>query len=119
MPQISIIVPVYNVEPYLRECVDSILAQSFADFELILVDDGSPDNCGDICDEYAGPFEKEPIETALEEYIRGREWPMGKVMNCLRLALSGSGSGLGIADIICRLGRKEVRMRFDNFLKTI
>lgn len=53
MPQISVIVPVYKVEKYLRECVDSILAQTFADFELILVDDGSPDNCGAICDEYA------------------------------------------------------------------
>ena len=53
MPQISVIVPVYKVEPYLRRCVDSILAQTFTDFELILVDDGSPDNCGAICDEYA------------------------------------------------------------------
>ncbi len=53
MPQISVIVPVYNVERYLQRCVDSILAQSFADFELILVDDGSPDNCGMICDSYA------------------------------------------------------------------
>ena len=53
MAQISIIVPVYKVEPYLRRCVDSILNQSFSDFELILVDDGSPDNCGAICDEYA------------------------------------------------------------------
>lgn len=53
MPIISVIVPVYNVEPYLRQCVDSILAQTFTDFELILVDDGSPDNCGAICDEYA------------------------------------------------------------------
>lgn len=53
MPQISVIVPVYKVEPYLHRCVDSILAQTFADFELILVDDGSPDNCGAICDEYA------------------------------------------------------------------
>lgn len=50
---ISIIVPVYKVEPYLRRCVDSILAQTYTDFELILVDDGSPDNCGAICDEYA------------------------------------------------------------------
>lgn len=53
MPLISVIVPVYKVEPYLSRCIDSILAQTFADFELILVDDGSPDNCGKICDEYA------------------------------------------------------------------
>ncbi len=53
MPGISIIVPVYKVEAYLRPCVDSILAQTFSDFDLILVDDGSPDNCGAICDEYA------------------------------------------------------------------
>ena len=52
MPLISVIVPVYKVEPYLRECVDSILNQTFTDFELILVDDGSPDNCPQICDEY-------------------------------------------------------------------
>lgn len=51
-PKISIIVPVYEVEPYIHKCVDSILAQTFTDFELILVDDGSPDNCGEICDEY-------------------------------------------------------------------
>ncbi len=53
MPQISVIVPVYKVEPYLCRCVDSILHQTFTDFELILVDDGSPDNCPAICDEYA------------------------------------------------------------------
>ncbi len=53
MPEISAIIPVYKVEPYLRRCVDSILAQSFTDFELILVDDGSPDGCPAICDEYA------------------------------------------------------------------
>lgn len=53
MPLISVIVPVYKVEPYLHRCVDSILTQTFTDFELILVDDGSPDNCGAICDAYA------------------------------------------------------------------
>lgn len=52
-PTISIIVPVYNVEPYLRKCIDSILAQTFKDFELILIDDGSPDQSGVILDEYA------------------------------------------------------------------
>lgn len=53
MPEVSVIVPVYKVEQYLPRCIDSILAQTFTDFELILVDDGSPDRCGAICDEYA------------------------------------------------------------------
>lgn len=53
MCEISVIVPVYKVEPYLRRCVDSILGQTFTDFELILVDDGSPDGCPAICDAYA------------------------------------------------------------------
>lgn len=49
----SVIVPIYNVEAYLKRCIDSVLAQTFRDFELILVDDGSPDNCPQICDAYA------------------------------------------------------------------
>lgn len=52
-PLISVIVPVYNVEKYLPRCVDSILGQTYANLEIILVDDGSPDNCGKICDDYA------------------------------------------------------------------
>lgn len=52
----SVIVPIYNVEDYLRACVDSVLAQDFRDYEIILVDDGSPDNCGKICDEYAEKY---------------------------------------------------------------
>ena len=53
MPKISVIVPVYQVEPYLKRCIDSILGQSFPHFELILVDDGSPDKSPEICDAYA------------------------------------------------------------------
>ena len=52
-PLISIIVPIYNVETYIKKCVDSILSQTYKNLEVILVDDGSPDNCGNICDEYS------------------------------------------------------------------
>lgn len=51
--KLSIIVPIYNVAPYLRKCVDSLLAQDISDYEIILVDDGSPDECPQICNQYA------------------------------------------------------------------
>ncbi|VKH92037.1 putative glycosyltransferase [Streptococcus pneumoniae] len=49
---ISIIVPIYNVENYLRQCLDSIVAQTYQNFECLLINDGSPDNSADICREY-------------------------------------------------------------------
>ena len=52
-PLISVIVPIYNVERYLKACVDSIVNQTYSNLEIILVDDGSPDKCPEICDEYA------------------------------------------------------------------
>ena len=58
MSKISILVPVYKVEKYLERCLDSILAQTFTDWECILIDDGSPDNSGKICDEYAKKDER-------------------------------------------------------------
>lgn len=53
MPQVTVIVPVYNAEPYLRCCLDGLRAQTLKDFDVIVVDDGSTDNSGEICDEYA------------------------------------------------------------------
>ena len=55
---ISVIIPVYKVEKYLPKCLDSVLNQSYSNLEIILVDDGSPDNCGEICDEYAKQDER-------------------------------------------------------------
>ena len=57
-PQLSIIIPVFNVEKYLRRCLDSVLSQSFLDYELLLIDDGSSDTSGTICDEYAEKDER-------------------------------------------------------------
>jgi len=66
---------------------------------------------------FEGEFTKENLEGPLEEYIRGNEWPMGKVMNCLRLAMVGGSNGLGIADIVTLVGKKEFSKRIE-FIKT-
>lgn len=79
-PRISVIVPVYKVENYLHRCVDSILSQSFTDFELLLIDDGSPDNCGAICDEYA----------AKDSRVRVFHKPNGGVSSARNLGLDNA-----------------------------
>lgn len=57
MPLISLIIPVYNVEKYLKNCVDSVIKQNYEDMEIILVDDGSKDNSPRICDEYSEKYD--------------------------------------------------------------
>ncbi|HCC34646.1 MAG TPA: hypothetical protein DEQ02_03025 [Ruminococcaceae bacterium] len=52
MPKVSIIVPIYNVERFLNKCVCSLINQTYKDIEIILINDGSPDNCPSMCDEY-------------------------------------------------------------------
>lgn len=74
VPKIDIIVPVYNVEPYLRKCVDSLLNQTYDDYIISLVDDGSPDECPVICDEYAINYPEKSgfIISRMEDYqMRG------------------------------------------------
>lgn len=68
---------------------------------------------------FEGEFTKEALEGPLEEYIRGNEWPMGKVMNCLRLALVGASSGLGIADIVTLIGKNEFAKRIEYIKATL
>jgi len=68
---------------------------------------------------FDGEFTKESLEGPLEEYIRGNEWPMGKVMNCLRLALVGASSGLGIADIVTLIGKDEFAKRIEYIKATL
>jgi len=109
----SIIVPIYKVEEYLPRCVDSLLGQTDGDFELILVDDGSPDRCGAICDEYAA---KDPrivvihkengglsdarnagLEIARGEYIAfvdSDDWVSPRYLELLRQRLETTGSDI-------------------------
>ena len=68
---------------------------------------------------FEGEFTKAALEGPLEEYIRSNEWPMGKVMNCLRLAMVGGSNGLGIADIVTLIGKKEFAKRIDFIKNTL
>lgn len=80
MSKISVVVPIYNVEEYLPRCLDSIVAQTYKDLEIILVDDGSPDNAGAICDEYA----------TKDERIRVFHIPNGGVAKARQLGVESS-----------------------------
>lgn len=99
----SVIVPIYKVEPYLKKCVDSILNQTYKNFELLLIDDGSPDNCPKICDEYAAKDSRvrvihKPngglvsarntgVKEALGEYIcyvDGDDWVSEKLLKTIK-----------------------------------
>ena len=80
-PLISVIVPVYRVERYLDRCVESVLVQDLADYELILVDDGSPDRCGDICESWAG---KDPRICVIHKENGGLSSARNAGLDCAR-----------------------------------
>lgn len=113
-PEVSVIVPVYNVEEYLRECIDSILSQTLKDIEVILVDDGSPDGCAKIIDEYAakdpriiaihqenagpGPARNRGISSASGEFIAFMDpddlYPLTETLEHLYTAAVNSGCNI-------------------------
>ncbi len=105
----------WDIAPYLFVAPDSFVEKDAAKFwkeenyTLAL-------QVADFILGFEGEFTKASLEGPLEEYIRGNEWPMGKVMNCLRLALVGGSNGLGIADIVTLIGKKEFAKRID-FIK--
>lgn len=114
-PKVSIVVPMYNVEKYLAQCVESLARQSLKDIEIVLVDDGSPDYCGDLADEYArndnrikvvhrvngglGPARNSGMESATGEYVGfvdGDDWVMPEMYENLYSAAKANN-----ADIVC------------------
>lgn len=78
-PLVSIIIPIYKVEKYLRQCLDSVLAQTYSNWEMILVDDGSPDCCPAICDEYA---ERDKRVTVLHCQNGGQSRARNRALDC-------------------------------------
>ena len=118
MPKISVIVPVYKVEAYLDRCVRSVIAQTFRDFELILVDDGSPDRCPEMCDEWAekdsrikvihqqnkglSAARNSGIRAAVGEYITfidSDDWVSPVMLNSLYSLIKRSGADISVCDL--------------------
>jgi len=118
-PLVSIIVPIYKVEPYLQRCIDSIVSQTYTNLEIILVDDGSPDGCPQICDEYAAKdnrivvIHKENgglsdarnagLDICKGEYVSfvdSDDWIADSFIENLAKAIYQSNADIGVADFI-------------------
>ena len=120
MGKISVIIPVYKVEEYLDRCVQSVLAQSYGDIEIILVDDGSPDGCGALCDAYAAEDPRvravhkangglssarnAGLDIARGDYIAfvdGDDYIAPDMLERLLAALEGAGADVALCDVRC------------------
>lgn len=125
-PKVSVIVPVYKAEKYLNRCVDSLLAQTFKDFEVLLIDDGSPDKSGEMCDEYARKdsrvrvFHKENggvssarqmgIDNARGEYTIHADpddWVEPDMLEELYKKAKETGADMVICDYYVNIGNKQ------------
>ena len=84
--KISVIIPVYKVETCLRQCLESVLCQTYQNLEIIIVDDGSPDRCGEICDEYASKDSRiRVIHKENEGLAATRDYGANKLLLLIRM----------------------------------
>ncbi|WP_172135677.1 glycosyltransferase [Adlercreutzia sp. ZJ473] len=138
MPKVSVIVPVYGVEPYLRQCLDSILRQTLENIEIIIVDDGSPDDCPSIIDEYAeqdsriiaihkqnagvSAARNDGIKLASGDYVffcDSDDWLPVDALKALLEAAEHASADVAIGDYIESSGSSERELRmFSNEFET-
>lgn len=137
-PKISVIVPVYKAEAYLERCIDSILAQTFKEFEVLLIDDGSPDNSGKICDEYAVKdirvrvFHKENggvssarqcgVENSLGEYtihVDPDDWVESNMLEALYIKAKETDADMVICDYYINYEKKGIQEYRDQKPKSL
>lgn len=136
MPEISVIVPVYQVEPYLSRCIESVLRQSISSWELILVDDGSPDSCPAICDSFAEKDKRIHVihrengglsaarnsgldwvmahsESQWIFFLDSDDWIHGDCLKILLQAVKTSGAQIGAGSLL-RVSRMQEDQPFEN-----
>ena len=120
-PLISIIIPIYNVERYLDECITSIIQQSYKDYEIILVDDGSPDNCPSICDSYSKQYSNIQVIHKLNGgLISARKVGVSMATGCYIVFLDGDDwiSSTMLIDISTSIKEKDSDIIMYSFTKT-
>ena len=137
MPKVSIISPMYNVEKYLKKCLESYVNQTLIDIEIILVDDGSPDNSGKIADEYAkrdsrirvihkknagvSAARNDGLSIAKGEYVifcDSDDWMNENACEILYSAAKKNNADISIADVYMAYSNKNIAVQFykDQFL---